>query len=278
MQVKTLPMRPATPLHPPMPLSLGQAALAPTSSRPPVNALLDALPLAVLQRWSPHLEPVQLTLGQVLCEAGSRCTHVHFPTTSIVSLLNMTADGDSAEVATVGRDGVIGLPLLMGSMSCNGRAVVHGAGRGLRLRADLVIEEFNRGGALMQLMLRYSRALSTQVAQTAVCNRHHSIDQQVCRLILQSLDCVQGSRLQTTQELLAGRLGVRRESVTAAALRLQRAGLIRYSRGVIEVLDREGLEDRSCECYDVVRRECERLLPLRQAGAASLWSTQPTAA
>ncbi|MDP3224218.1 MAG: Crp/Fnr family transcriptional regulator [Rubrivivax sp.] len=278
MQVKTLTLQSATLLRPPLPVTLGPAALAPPSSRPPVNKLLDALPLAVLQRWSPHLEPVQLTLGQVLCESGCRCSHVHFPTTSIVSLLNMTSNGDSAEVATVGRDGVIGLPLLMGNMSSNGRAVVHGAGRGLRLRADLLIEEFNHGGAVMQLMLRYSRALSTQVAQTAVCNRHHSIDQQVCRLILQSLDCVQGSRLQTTQELLGSRLGVRRESVTAAALRLQRAGLIRYARGSIEVLDREGLEDSSCECYDVVRRECERLLPLRQASSAPLWAAQSSAA
>jgi len=227
-----------------------------------------------LQCWFHHLELVDLPLGQVLCESACKCGHVHFPTSAIVSLLNLTASGDCAEVATVGNDGVVGVPLLMGSMSSNGRAVVQSAGRGYRIRTEVVLQEFNRGGAMMNVLLRYSRALATQVAQTAVCNRHHSVDQQVCRLILLSLDRVQGNSLQLTQELVAAKLGVRRESVTAAALALRRAGLIHYARGCIEVLDRAGLEDRACECYGVVKLECDRLLPPTPVRPANLWNSQ----
>ena len=210
--------------------------------------------------------------GQVLYDSGSRCTYVHFPTTSIVSLMVLMANGDSAEVATVGNDGVIGMPLLLGGHSSMGRAVVQCAGHGYRIKSEVVIDAFNRGGAVMQLLLRYSQALLTQMAQTAACYRHHTVDQQVCRLILLSLDRVRGNHLQMTQELLAGKLGVRRESVTEVALALLRAGLIRYARGSIEVLDREGLEARACECYSVVRLEADRLLQLARAPAADCWA------
>lgn len=199
--------------------------------------------------------------GQVLCESRRISSQVYFPTSAIVSLLNLTVTGSCTEVATVGNDGVVGLPLLMGSISSNGRAVVHSAGQGYRMNTRLVMDEFERGGAVMRLLLRYSQALLTQVTQTAVCNRHHSIDQQFCRLILLSLDRVQGSTLKLTHELLAGKMGVRRESVTVAALALQREGVIRYARGYIEVLDRPALEARACECYATVKHECDRLLP-----------------
>jgi CRP-like cAMP-binding protein len=225
------------------------------------NRLLAALPAADLQRWSEQLEWVDMPLGQVLYESGRNASHVYFPTSAIVSLLNLTSDGACSEVAAVGRDGVVGLPLLMGGISTNSRAVVQNAGHGYRLAGEVIVDEFNRGGAGMQLLLHYTQALLTQMAQTATCNRYHSIEQQVSRLLLLSLDRVHGNHLQMTQEMLAGRLGVRRESVTAAALALQHSGLIRYARGHVEVLDREGLEGRSCECYGVVKEECDRLLP-----------------
>jgi CRP-like cAMP-binding protein len=225
------------------------------------NLLLAALPAADRERWFGALELVEMPLGQVLYESGRSVAHVHFPTTSIVSLLNLTAEGECSEVATVGNDGLVGVPLLMGGVSTNGRAVVQSAGQGYRMRGPVVIEEFNRGGAVTQLLLHYLQALLTQMAQTATCNRHHSIEQQLCRLMLLSLDRAPGTRLQATQEHLAGRLGVRRESVTAAAQALQHAGLIRYARGCVELLDRAGLEERACECYGVVKRECDRLLP-----------------
>ena len=218
-----------------------------------------------------------MPLGQVLYEAGSDLNHVYFPTTCIVSLLNLTSNGACAEFATVGNDGVVGVPLLMGGISTNGRAVVQSAGYGLRLHRQVINDELNAGGALMQLLLRYTQALLTQVAQTALCNRHHAVEQQVSRLILQNLDRVQGNCLQMTQELLAGKLGVRRESVTLVALTLQRDGLIRYARGRIEVLDRQGLEDRACECYAVVKLECDRLLPQAPMEAAQLWTMQRSA-
>lgn len=233
------------------------------------NRLLAALPESDRQRWSLLLELVDMPFGQVLYESGRSLNHVYFPTTSIVSLLNLTADGACAEVATVGNDGVVGVPILMGGMSTNGRAVVQSGGQGYRLKRQLVLEEFRRGGPVTELLLRYIQALLTQVVQTTTCTRHHSVDQQVCRSILLSLDRVQGSGLQMTQELLAGKIGVRRESVTAVALALRRAGLIDYSRGRIDVLDRAGLEDRVCECYGVVKRECDRLLPQAQAQAQS---------
>lgn len=241
------------------------------------NQLLAALPACDLQHLSGHMELVEMPLGQVLYESGSDLNHVYFPTTCIVSLLNLTSNGACAEFATVGNDGVVGVPLLMGGISTNGRAVVQSAGYGLRLHRQVINDELNAGGALMQLLLRYTQALLTQVAQTALCNRHHAVEQQVSRLILQNLDRVQGNCLQMTQELLAGKLGVRRESVTLVALTLQRDGLIRYARGRIEVLDRQGLEDRACECYAVVKLECDRLLPQAPMEAAQLWAMQRSA-
>lgn len=244
----------------------------------PANLLLSALPACDWKHLSQHMELVEMPLGQVLYESGSDLNHVYFPTTSIVSLLNLTASGACAEFATVGNDGVVGVPLLMGGISTNGRAVVQSAGHGYRLPRQVINDEINTGGALMQLLLRYTQALLTQVAQTALCNRHHAVEQQVCRLILLNLDRVQGNCLQMTQELLATKLGVRRESVTLVALALQRDGLIRYARGRIEVLDREGLEERACECYAVVKLECDRLLPQAALDASRFWMKQPTGA
>lgn len=213
-----------------------------------------------------------MPLGQVLYESGSDLNHVYFPNTAIVSLLNLTASGACAEFAAVGNDGVVGVPLLMGGMSTNGRAVVQSAGNGHRLHRQVINDELHAGGAVMQLLLRYTQALLTQVAQNALCNRHHSVEQQVSRQILQNLDRVQGSCLQMTQEVLASKLGVRRESVTLVALALQREGLIRYARGRIEVLDRQGLEAKACECYAVVKLECDRLLPPAAPDASELWA------
>jgi CRP-like cAMP-binding protein len=225
------------------------------------NHLLAALPSAEWQRWLPHLEAVELPLGQVLYESGSRLNHVYFPTTAIVSLLYVMEDGASAEIAVVGNEGLVGISLFMGGGSTPSRAVVQSAGLGFRLEANLMKGEFDRAGPVMHLLLRYTQALITQMAQTAVCNRHHSLDQQLCRWLLLSLDRLQGSELVMTQELIANMLGVRREGVTEGALKLQRAGLIRYARGHISVLDRAGLEARTCECYAVVKKEYERLLP-----------------
>lgn len=203
-----------------------------------------------------------MPLGQVLCESGRTLAHVFFPTTAIVSLLYVMEDGASAEIAVVGREGIVGISLFMGGQSTPGRAVVQSAGTGFRLKADLMMEEFNRAGPVMRLLLRYTQALITQMAQTAVCNRHHSLDQQLCRWLLLSLDRLHDNELVMTQELIANMLGVRREGVTEAAGRMQKDGLIRYHRGHITVLDREGLEKRSCECYAVVKGEYDRLLPL----------------
>lgn len=230
------------------------------------NHLLSALPAAEWARWQPLLEPVALPLGKVLYESGSRMSHVIFPTTAIVSLLYVLADGGSAEIAVVGHDGVVGISLFMGGESTPSRAVVQSAGQGLRLRSDLMLEEFNRGGAVMHLLLRYTQALITQMAQTAVCNRHHSLDQQLCRWLLLSLDRLPGDELVMTQELIANMLGVRREGVTEAAGNLNKAKLINYRRGRITVLDRAGLERRTCECYAVVKREYDRLLSDRLVG------------
>lgn len=233
--------------------------------RPDQNDLLAALPHLELQRWLPQLEPIELPLGQVLYEPGRVLSHVYFPTTAIVSLLYVMEDGASAEIAVVGREGIIGVALFMGGESTPSRAVVQSAGQGLRLRAQAMKDEFNRAGPVMHLLLRYTQALITQMAQTAVCNRHHSLDQQLCRWLLLSLDRLQGDELVMTQELIANMLGVRREGVTEAALKLQKLGLIRYARGHISVLDRPGLEKRTCECYEVVRAEYARLLPARLA-------------
>jgi CRP-like cAMP-binding protein len=228
---------------------------------PTRNQLLAALPLAHLQRWLPQLEPVTMPLGHVLYESGRTLSHVYFPTTAIVSLLYVMENGASAEIAVVGHEGIVGISLFMGGESTTSRAVVQSAGQGLRLKAHLIKQEFERAGPAMHLLLRYTQALITQMAQTAVCNRHHSLDQQLCRWLLLSLDRLQGSELVMTQELIANMLGVRREGVTEGALKLQKLGLIRYSRGHITVLDRPGLEQRTCECYAVVKKEYDRLLP-----------------
>ena len=206
-----------------------------------------------------------MPLGQVLYESGRTMSHVYFPTNAIVSLLYVMADGSSAEIAVVGRDGIVGIALFMGGGSTPSRAVVQSAGEGWRLRGPAMLEEFNNSHPVMHLMLRYTQALITQMAQTAVCNRHHLLDQQLCRWLLLSMDRLVGDELVMTQELIANMLGVRREGVTETALKLQRDGLIRYTRGHITVLDRAGLEARTCECYAVVKKEYDRLLPARTA-------------
>jgi CRP-like cAMP-binding protein len=235
-------------------------AMAGLSIDPRKNQLLAALPEPEWQRWLPQLERVEMPLGQVLYEPGSALSHVYFPTSSIVSLLHVMANGASAENAVVGREGLVGISLFMGGNSTTSRAVVQSAGEGLRMTARAIKDKFERGPVL-RLLLRYTQALITQTAQTAACNRHHTLDQQLCRWLLLSLDRLQGTDLVMTQELISNMLGVRREGVTEAALKLQRAEIIRYSRGRISVLDRTGLEQRSCECYAVVRKEYDRLLP-----------------
>jgi CRP-like cAMP-binding protein len=228
---------------------------------PRQNHLLDALLVAEYDRLFPHLELVQMPLGEALYESGGRLQHVYFPTTSIVSLLYVMEDGASAEIAVVGNEGILGISLFMGGETTPSRAVVQSAGYGYRLKAQLLKQEFNRAGPVLRLLLRYTQALITQMAQTAVCNRHHSVEQQLCRWLLLSLDRLSADELTMTQELIANMLGVRREGVTEAAGKLQRAGLIHYSRGHIKVLDRPRLEARVCECYQVVKTEFDRLLP-----------------
>ena len=229
------------------------------------NRLLAALPDVEWERWRPQLELVEMPLGKVLYEPGSTLAHVYFPTTSIVSLLYVMEDGASAEIAVVGREGLVGISLFMGGATTPSRAVVQSAGQAFRLTADLMLQEFNRAGPVLHLLLRYTQALITQMAQTAVCNRHHSLDQQLCRWLLLSLDRLHSDELVMTQELIADMLGVRREGVTEAAGHLQQAGLIRYRRGRITVLDRHRLEQRTCECYAVVKKEYNRLLPATTA-------------
>lgn len=229
------------------------------------NRLLAALPDTELQRWLPQLEHVDLPLGHVLYESGATLSHVYFPTTAIVSLLYVLENGASAEIAVVGKEGIVGISLFMGGESTPNRAVVQSAGKGFRLSADALKVEFNRAGPVLHLLLRYTQALITQMSQTAVCNRHHSLDQQLCRWLLLSLDRLTGDELVMTQELISNMLGVRREGVTEAAQQLQAAGLIRYARGRITVLDRDRLEQRSCECYAVVKKEYDRLLPDERA-------------
>ena len=226
------------------------------------NRLLAALPAAELKRWLPQLEFVDMPLGQVLYESGKTEHYVYFPTSAIVSLLYVMKNGDSAEIAVVGHEGIVGISLFMGGNSTPSRAVVQSAGKGFRLTAQVMKQEFDQSGSVMHLLLRYTQALITQMAQTAVCNRHHSLDQQLCRWLLLSLDRLPGNELVMTQELIANMLGVRREGVTEAALKVQKAGLIRYARGRITVVDRVGLEERSCECYEVVKKEYDRLLSI----------------
>ena len=233
----------------------------PAPHSPHQNHLLDALPKRDYGRLAPHLELVRLPLGEVLYEPGVKLRYVYFPTTCIVSLLYVMADGASAEIAIVGNEGMLGISLFMGGDTTPSNAVVQSSGHAFRLKAQLLKDEFGRFGPTMHLLLRYTQALITQMAQTAVCNRHHSIDQQLCRWLLLSLDRLGSSELSMTQELIANMLGVRREGVTEAAGRLQDAGLIHYRRGNITVLDRPGLEVRVCECYQVVKTEFDRLLP-----------------
>jgi CRP-like cAMP-binding protein len=228
---------------------------------PKNNRLLAALPEESYQALLPFLEPVSLPLGMAVYESGAKQRYVYFPTNSIVSLLYVLADGASAEIAVTGCEGLVGIALFMGGETTPSRAVVQSAGQGYRLRADVLKEAFEKGGELQHLLLRYTQALITQMTQTAVCNRHHAVDQQLCRWLLLSLDRLPSSELVMTQELIANMLGVRREGVTEAAGKLQADGLIDYSRGRIRVLDRRKLEARVCECYSVVKREYDRLLP-----------------
>lgn len=234
----------------------------PVSPDPRLNHLLAALPEAEWLRWLPQLEFVALPLGKVLSESGGVQSHVYFPTTAIVSLLYVMENGSSAEIAVVGNEGVVGVSLFMGGESTTSRAVVQSAGGAFRLKSDAMKDEFKRIPVL-HLLLRYTQALITQMAQTAVCNRHHSLDQQLCRWLLLSLDRLEGYELVMTQELISNMLGVRREGVTEAALKLQKLGLVKYARGHIKVLDRSGIEARTCECYAVVKKEYDRLLPDR---------------
>ena len=227
---------------------------------PQRNLLLDALPRAESERIYPDLQFVQLPLGSVLYESGDALRHVYFPTNSIVSLLSIMKDGTSAEIAVVGNEGVVGVALFMGGDTTPSRAVVQSAGQAYRLPARRLKEEFRHCGALQILLLRYTQSLITQMAQTAVCNRHHSVDQQLCRWLLLSLDRLDSGTLNMTHELIADMLGVRREGVTEAAGKLQKRGVIRYTRGRITVLDRAKLEQLSCECYRVVKKETDRLL------------------
>jgi len=224
------------------------------------NHLLAALPAEVFERISPHLELIPMPLGQALYESGGQLQHVYFPTTAIVSLHYILENGASAEIAGVGNEGVLGISLFMGGNTTPSLATVQTAGSGYRLKGRLMMEEFNRAGPMMRLMLRYTQALITHMSQTAVCNRHHSLEQQLCRWLLLTLDRLTTNELVMTQELIAGMLGVRREGVTEAAGKLQRAGLISYRRGHITVLDRSGLESNACECYNVVKKEFRRLL------------------
>jgi CRP-like cAMP-binding protein len=232
----------------------------PTAHATTQNHILAAFPAAEYERLSAHLELVEMPLGQVLCESGDQLEHVYFPTTSIVSIQYVLESGASAEIAVVGNEGILGISLFMGGNTTLSRAVVRSAGYGYRLEAQLLQQEFSRAGPVLRLLLRYTQALITQMTQTAVCNRHHSVEQQLCRALLLSLDRLSSQSLTMTQELIANMLGVRREGVTEAAGNLQRTGLIRYSRGRIDVLDRPGLEAAVCECYSVVKVEFGRLL------------------
>jgi CRP-like cAMP-binding protein len=247
------------------PLKDGAGSAVPRAPSPHQNHLLDALPAADYDRLASHLDLVPLRLGDVLYESGGALRYVYFPTTSIISLLYVMEDGASAEIAIVGNEGVLGISLFMGGETTPSRAVVQSAGHAFRFKAELLKSEFERFGPTMHLLLRYVQALITQMAQTAVCNRHHTVDQQLCRWLLLSLDRLASNELSMTQELIANMLGVRREGVTEAAGKLQNAGLIQYRRGRITVLDRKGLEARACECYHVVRAEFDRLLPYAAA-------------
>jgi len=228
---------------------------------PQQNRLLALLSAAERERIYPHLQLIPMPLGKVLYESGDLLRHVYFPTDSIVSLLYVLADGASAEISVVGNEGLIGIALFMGGETTPSRAIVQSAGQAYRLLGDRLKDEFHRSGSMQLLLLRYTQALITQMAQTAVCNRHHAVDQQLCRWLLLSLDRLSSNQLSMTQELIANMLGVRREGVTEAAGKLEKRGVIRYARGKITVLDRPALERLCCECYAVVKKETDRLLP-----------------
>jgi CRP-like cAMP-binding protein len=245
----------------------GRIALMSVASAAIQNHLLAALPEFEWQRWLPQLEPVEMPLGHVVYESGAIPTHVYFPTTAIVSLLYVLENGASAEIAVIGNDGLVGISSFMGGDSTLSRAVVQSAGLGFRMKSEALKREFARSAPVLHVLLRYTQALLTQMAQTAVCNRHHTVHQQLCRWLLLSLDRLQSEDLVMTQELISNMLGVRREGVTDAALKLQKAAVIRYVRGHITVLDRPKLETLACECYAVVKKEYERLLPLKRSGS-----------
>ena len=227
--------------------------------KPEANRLLAALPIEERERLIPHLSPVSLNLGHVVYESGDRLSHIYLPTTAVVSMLHVMENGASAEIAVVGKDGLLGVTMFMGGETIPSRAIVQSAGEAYKLSGDVVRQEFARGGAVQHLFLRYTQTLITQIAQTAVCNRHHSIAQQFCRWLLLTLDRVETNEIRMTQELIANMLGVRRAGVAEAAAKLQHDSVIRYRHGVIEVLDRTALEAHACECYGVVQRECDRL-------------------
>jgi CRP-like cAMP-binding protein len=227
---------------------------------PRQNELLAALPPEDYERLRPHMTPVELRLGEVVYESGSAQRHVYFPVSGIVSRLYIMENGDSAEIAVVGKDGMVGVSVMLGGDTTTSRAVVQVAAKAYKVSSDAVLREFRRGGAMQFLILRYVQALMTQMSQTAVCNRHHTVEQQLCRWLLLSLDLLGSNEIAMTQELISNMLGVRRPGITEAARNLQQAGLIEYHRGHIRVLDRARLEAHSCECYAVVQREAERLL------------------
>lgn len=241
-------------------MGLSTNAVKHASSSPLQNHLLAALPAGEFERVSPYLQQVPMALGEVLYESGQRLQHAYFPTTSIVSLHYVMGNGASAEIAGVGNEGVLGISLFMGGGTSPSKALVHTAGYGYRLNSKLLVDEFNRGGAMLRLLLRYSQALITQMAQTGACNRHHSVEQQLCRWLLLTLDRTPSNDLVMTQKMIASMLGVRRESVTEVAGKLKQLGVINYHRGRITVLDRAGLNAHVCECYDVVKTEFGRLL------------------
>lgn len=240
----------------------------PLPPRPGQNHLLAALPGPALERVARHLEPVVLLLGETLYVPGQQLQHAYFPTSAVASLHYVMASGATAEIAGVGNEGVVGVSLFMGGNTTPSSAMVQATGHAFRLERHVLCREFQRAGLMQQLLLRYTQALMTQITQTAACNRHHDLEQRLCRLLLLSLDRIPGRELVMTHELVAGMLGVRREGVTEAAGRLQRAGCIRYRRGHISVLDRVALASRSCECYAVVRREMDRLLSGPGAGTS----------
>jgi CRP-like cAMP-binding protein len=242
-------------------------AMKPAQHTPKQNLLLASLPAEIFERLAPQLELISMPLGEVLYESGGQLQHVYFPTTAILSLHYVMEDGASAEIAGVGNEGVLGISLFMGGNTTPSRATVQTAGSGYRLKSQLMLEEFNRAGAMQKLLLRYTQALITQISQTAVCNRHHSVEQQLCRWLLLTLDRLPSNELTMTQELIASMLGVRREGITETAGNLQRAGLISYRRGHITVINRAGLETHTCECYSVVKKEFHRLLS--DAGSAN---------